>query len=122
MAHTKQVLPPRRRLSPEQARQIRAQMSMMSVSRPSAFASAKRSARKPKRKPARSRRKIRDIDLTNELHDLERDIALHSTPEASNPPSCSSKDSLTLAHGEQPGRRDVTSSESEKIAGAAYRP
>lgn len=76
-------------------------MCIMSASGSSTY--AKQSASKPRRKPARSRRKIRDIDLTDEPRDLKRDIALHSTPEASNPPSCCMKDSQTLARDEQPG-------------------
>jgi hypothetical protein len=102
MARTKQVRPPQPHVTPEEYLRIRSKMCMMSAARqPVIF-------KKQKRKPARrTRRKIRDIDLTKELCDLERDIALHSTPEASNPPSCT-KDGRTLAHDEQLGtqRRD----------------
>src|ERR1700761_5226573 len=55
-----------------------------------------------KRKPApRTQRKIRDIDLTEEIRDLEHDISLHSTPEASKTHSCM-KDSRILTHDKQP--------------------
>ena len=102
MARSKKAMPPRPRLSPEQLAQIRARMCLMSTARKSV------PAKEQKRKPAhRTWKKIRDIDLTKELCDLERDIALHSTPEASNPPSCTNS-GRTLAYGERPGtqRRD----------------
>ncbi|KAH9011679.1 hypothetical protein EDB84DRAFT_1445021 [Lactarius hengduanensis] len=53
----------------------------------------------PKKKAPRRKRKIRDIDLTEEVRDLEREIALSSTSEASKSPPCT-KDGRTL-HGTQ---------------------
>ncbi|KAH9027980.1 hypothetical protein EDB85DRAFT_1892758 [Lactarius pseudohatsudake] len=56
--------------------------------------------KKPQKKKApRRKRKIRDIDLTEEVRDLEREIALSSTSEASKSPPCT-KDGRTL-HGTQ---------------------
>ncbi|KAH9016329.1 hypothetical protein EDB84DRAFT_1443141 [Lactarius hengduanensis] len=52
-----------------------------------------------KRRPPAWKRKIRDIDLTEEVRDLEREIALSSTSEASKSPPCT-KDGRTL-HGTQ---------------------
>ncbi|KAH9036895.1 hypothetical protein EDB85DRAFT_2142927 [Lactarius pseudohatsudake] len=54
--------------------------------------------KKPQKKKApRRKRKIRDIDLTEEVRDLEREIALSSTSEASKSPPCT-KDGQTLSN------------------------
>ncbi|KAI9449307.1 hypothetical protein BJY52DRAFT_1227851 [Lactarius psammicola] len=92
MARTKQpARQPRPPLSPQRLAEIRSRMSYMSTA-------------KPKKKSAarRNRRKIRDIDLTKEIRDLQREIALHSTSET---PPCT-KDGQTLARDEQPSTQE----------------
>ncbi|KAI9450750.1 hypothetical protein BJY52DRAFT_1227038 [Lactarius psammicola] len=92
MARTKQpARQPRPPLSPQRLAEIRSRMSYMSTA-------------KPKKKSAarRNRRKIRDIDLTEEICDLQRETALHSTSET---PPCT-KDGQTLARDEQPSTQE----------------
>ncbi len=67
------------------------------------------STAKPKKKSAVhwKRRKIRDIDLTKEICDLQHEIVLHSTSET---PPCT-KDGQTLACDEQPWTQECNEPE-----------
>src|SRR6266702_787720 len=97
MARTKQsARQPQPPLSPQRLAEIRARMCFMSTA-------------KPKKKSAarRKRRKIRDIDLTEEICDLQREIALHSTLET---PPCT-KDGQTLDSDEQPWTQECNEPE-----------
>ncbi|KAH9048622.1 hypothetical protein EDB83DRAFT_2317369 [Lactarius deliciosus] len=98
MARTKQSSwPPRPRLSPERLAEIRSRMSYMTAA--VAGTHLKESKRN---KAARRKRRVGDIDLIEEVRDVEREIALYSTSEASKAPPCT-KDGQTLAYAEQHG-------------------
>ncbi|KAH9024369.1 hypothetical protein EDB85DRAFT_1894348 [Lactarius pseudohatsudake] len=96
MARTKQST---RRPLPERIvkirNEIRSRMCYMSTAR----STGAHLTGAQKKKAPRRKRKIRDIDLTEEVRDLEREIALSSTSEASKSPPCT-KDGRTL-HGTQ---------------------
>ncbi|KAH9045830.1 hypothetical protein EDB84DRAFT_1435852 [Lactarius hengduanensis] len=101
MARTKQST---RRPLPERIvkirNEIRSRMCYMSTARSTGAHLTGAHLKKPQKKKApRRKRKIRDIDLTEEVRDLEREIALSSTSEASKSPPCT-KDGRTL-HGTQ---------------------
>ncbi|KAH9024717.1 hypothetical protein EDB84DRAFT_1440604 [Lactarius hengduanensis] len=100
MARTKQST--RRPLSERIVKirnEIRSRMCYMSTGATRAHLTGAHLKKPQKKKAPRRKRKIRDIDLTEEVRDLEHEIALSSTLEASKSPPCT-KDGRTL-HGTQ---------------------